>query len=158
MGLKGVTRTGAATSVPVGGITGLGTDVATALAVNVGSAGSFAVLTPDTFTATLTGCTTAPTGSVKYSKVGNVIVMDVPAFTATSNATTKSLTGAPVAVRPAAQKIFVGVGRDNGGAYSAVEIVLETTGVINFYYNFENAWTGSGGFGVRQFSLSYTLA
>lgn len=110
------------------------------------------------FTATLTGCTTAPTGTVKYSKIGNIVTMDVPAFTATSNTTAKSLTGAPAAVQPAAQKIFVGVGRDNGGAYSAIEIVLETTGVINFYFNFENAWTGSGGFGVRQFSVSYTLA
>lgn len=110
------------------------------------------------FTATLTGCTTAPTGTVKYTKNGNVVTLDVPAFTATSNATTKSLTGAPAAVRPAAQKIFTGIGRDNGGAYSGVEIVVETTGVINFYYNFENAWTGSGGFGVRQFSITYTLA
>jgi hypothetical protein len=140
-----------------------GTQTATAivpfaLGVTLGGGSTLSTYSESTFTATLTGCTTAPTGTVKYSKIGNIVTMDVPAFAATSNTTAKSLTGAPVAVRPAAQKIFVGVGRDNGGAYAGVEIVLETTGVINLYYNFENAWTGSGSFGVRQFSLSYTLA
>lgn len=43
MGLKAISYTGAATSVPVSGITGLGTGVATALAVNVGTAGAFVV-------------------------------------------------------------------------------------------------------------------
>jgi len=111
-----------------------------------------------TYTATLTGCTTAPTVTAKYTKVGNSVVLYVPQLTATSNATTKSITGAPAAIQPAAQQIFVGVGRDNGGSYAGVEIVLETTGVINLYFNFENAWTGSGTFVIRQFSIAFQLA
>ena len=56
---------GAASTIPVSGITGLGTGVATALAVNVGSAGAFvtfngALGTPSSGTATnLTGTATA---------------------------------------------------------------------------------------------------
>ena len=110
------------------------------------------------FTATATGMTTSPTGSVKYSIVGNLVTLDIPAITGTSNDTTFTLTGAPTTIRPATQKdILVGL-QDNGSGVVGFARV-KTTGVIELYASVTGgAFTASGTKSITANSISYTLA
>ena len=48
-----------------------------------------------------TGFTGAVTATVRYVKVGRLVTLPVPTLTGTSNATTFTVTGLPVALRPA---------------------------------------------------------
>lgn len=61
-------------------------------------------MTPDTgtFTVTLTGCTTAPTGTATWARVGKLVTLVLPAISATSNANTFTLTGLPSEIQPTA--------------------------------------------------------
>lgn len=120
---------------------------------------TFSTYVESSFTATLTGCTTAPTYTVKYTRAGNGVWMTIPAVTGTSNATTKSLTGAPAAVQPATQQRYYSLwAQDNSGSFALSSAVIETSGVINMYYNPESAWTASGTFAARTISPSYQMA
>jgi hypothetical protein len=60
-------------------------------------------MTPDTgtFTITATGYTAAVTGTATWSRVGKLVTIAVPFLSGTSNATTLTLTGIPVAIQPA---------------------------------------------------------
>ena len=55
------------------------------------------------YTGTLTGCTTSPTTTVYYTKVGNIVHLNnlAAGVTGTSNASTMRLTGMPALIRPA---------------------------------------------------------
>jgi hypothetical protein len=65
-----------------------------------------AVTTNDTFTGTLTGCTTSPTATFLYRKVNNIVTLWTDSnLTATSNTTAMTLTGVPAAIRPTTSKI-----------------------------------------------------
>ena len=113
---------------------------------------------PSSFTATLTGCATAPTGTVYAVKTGSQVTIDVPAYTATSNATTKTLTGMPAPLRPATLKRGVYTSQDNSATAAASLFTVETSGVITLYPNADgNAWTASGTFVSRAFTITYTL-
>jgi hypothetical protein len=133
-------------------------DAVTATITLPSATGALVTQLASTYTATLTGCTTAPTSTIKYSLTGNVVTLRIPDQNAISNAGTKSLTGMPAALWPATQNRFVIGGFDNNGAVVPCYAYVETTGVINFYYNMESAWTASGNFDVRPMTLTYTLA
>ena len=60
---------------------------------------SINILDTGSFTATLTGCTTSPTGTCFYTKVGNVVALELPLVNGTSNTTDASLTGLPERLR-----------------------------------------------------------
>jgi hypothetical protein len=111
-----------------------------------------------TYTATATGMTTSPTGTVTYSVVGNTVTLDIPSISGTSNSTSFTLTGGPVAIRPAADKDFLMPITDNGT--SALGFArMKTTGVIELYATVAgNSFTASGTKAVRPNSISYTLA
>jgi hypothetical protein len=53
-----------------------------------------------TFTASLTQCTTTPTGTVKYTTSAGIVVLQIPAITGISNATGGALVGLPEEIRP----------------------------------------------------------
>lgn len=53
-----------------------------------------------TFTASLTGCTSVPTGSAVYSITNNVVTLFLPGLTGTSNTTACTVTGLPAAITP----------------------------------------------------------
>jgi hypothetical protein len=55
------------------------------------------------YTGTLTGCTTSPTTTVYYTKIGNIVHLSnlAAGITGTSNASTMRLTGMPALIRPA---------------------------------------------------------
>lgn len=128
---------------------------------NEGNNGKFAPsfsLTQSTFTATATGMTTSPTGTVKYSIIGNTVTLDIPAISGTSNSTAFTLTGAPAAIAPTADKdVLIGV-TDNGTTQLGF-VKIKTTGVLEFYANIGGGvFTSSGTKAVRAFSVTYTLA
>jgi hypothetical protein len=116
------------------------------------------VVSQTSYTATATGMTTSPTGTVKYSVVGNTVTLDIPSISGTSNSTSFTLTGGPVAIRPAVDKdIFLRI-TDNGT--NAVGFArIKTTGVIELYATVAGvAFTASGTKAVTANSISYTLA
>lgn len=110
-----------------------------------------------TFTATLTGCTTSPTASVKYRVCGKVVVLDIPAVSATSNATTMTLTGLPVA-------LYSGINTeamlcrvtDNGAASIGTASITASSGTITFGLGVgSGSFTGSGTKGVLSSVIVY---
>ncbi len=113
-----------------------------------------------TFTATLTGCTTAPTYSVKYVKTGLVVTIEVPEIAGTSNATTKTLTGMPASIQPSSTKqgLWCSAVVDNGGG-AVPGAVRISGGIIHYFANSNTAaFTASGAFAASQISITYTLA
>lgn len=111
-----------------------------------------------TFVATATGMTTAPTGTVKYSVVGNTVTLDLPTITGTSNATSFTLTGGPVAIRPAVDKDIIVRLVDNDTMVMGL-LRVKTTGVIELYASISgNVFTATGTKSLASNSITYTLA
>lgn len=109
------------------------------------------------FTATGTGFTSSPTGSVIYSINGKTVTLDIPTITGTSNATTFTLTGAPAAVFPSADKDVVARITDNGGGAVGFARV-KTTGVIEVYATIGGgAFTAAGTKAISPLSIAYSL-
>jgi hypothetical protein len=117
------------------------------------------------YTATITGCTTAPTETVTYYKIGKLVNVWGAALTCTSNAITMTLTGAPAAITPASGASCAGqaaVGRleDNGAFVTDGMACMNQLGVINFgrasLANF-NAFTASGAKGIGGGGIAATF-
>jgi hypothetical protein len=152
-------------------ITGLAPPVAGTDAANLNTvAGSF---TTGTMTLTLTGCTTSPTTSGQYavagiaSGIGTMAMIYIPALSATSNATTLSLTGLPSIIQPSHQ-IYVAVpdgGTINNGSaitvaggHTAVIQLNPGNSAITFLLDTQNIWTNSGTKGVNlPIAICYQL-
>jgi hypothetical protein len=100
-----------------------------------------------TFTATLTGCTTSPTGEVRYSRQGNLVSLYIPTITGTSNTTAATLTGVPTAIRPA-NAVFSFAIITNNGVNEDGSVIVETSGVITIRRANAAAFTSSGTKGV----------
>lgn len=92
------------------------------------------------FTGTLTGCTTLPTGTVAATKTRYKVRLTLPVIEGTSNTTDLSITGVPASLRPSAVRT-IGVRVRNNGAYVYGMAQVDPSGVINFYTDF-----GGGGF------------
>jgi hypothetical protein len=133
-------------------------DAVTATITLPSATGTLPTTLVGTYTATLTGCTTSPTYTVQYTLTGNVVTLRVGPVTGTSNSSAKSLTGMPSSLWPATQNRFVVIGLDNGSSGAPCTLNIETTGVMNLYYNVENTWTTSGTFTMRTMTVTYTLA
>lgn len=111
------------------------------------------------FVATAIGMTTAQTGTVTYSANGNSVVLDFPAITGTSNATTFTLTGVPAAIRPATAKIVHITITDNGGAATGGRARIETDGTITIFSTPAlGAFTAASTKSITAGSAAYTLA
>ena len=146
---------------PTGGDKGAGTlNVASALYVN-----NVAVPPPvsGTFTGTLTGCTTSPTGTCVYAISGSVCTLFVAGMTGTSNTTAMTITGLPAACQPARTQLLMPPldSCENGGAVVGT-ISMEVTassGTLTFLLG-----NNSAGFGntlakgvATGFTVSYLL-
>lgn len=133
--------------------------VATATSISFGGT-ALSVYSESSFTGTFTGNTTTPTGTFKYTVIGNFVSLQGVATTLTSNATTKSVTGAPAAIQPATQQRCYGVvsAIDNGGTESFSTAFMETNGTINLYFGPASAWTNSGTWTVRAWNMNYQRA
>jgi len=99
-----------------------------------------------TFTVTGTGFVANPTGTARYIKIGNIVVVFIPQLTGTSNTTTFTLTGIPAAIQ-ASRTIgnFPIRYTDNSVASTTPGLlVIPSGGTWNLYTNWNAAgWTAS---------------
>jgi hypothetical protein len=117
-----------------------------------------AIRTTNTYTATLTGCTTSPTGTVAYEKIGTIVVLSIPGITGTSNATSATLTGAPAAIRPTNSQTMLMRVIDNA-AGSIGTAVMDSAGTITLGLGITgSSFTNSGTKGTLALTLAYPLA
>jgi len=111
------------------------------------------------YTATGTGYASGPTGSIKYSVNGDVVTLDIPSISGTSNSTSLTFTGMPVQIRPAANQTLVGRYTDNGA--DAVGLIrVETDGTLRFYNQATSStsFTNSGTKGTPAQTISYRIS
>lgn len=114
------------------------------------------------FTGTLTGGTTSPTGTVYYRKVGNIVSLNYfgSSWAMTSNATTMTMTGLPSALRTtnADGAIIPCLVYDNG-AYAIGFAAPINDGTISFGKAGDIAgFTSSGSKGVPEgWSITYPV-
>ncbi len=104
---------------------------ADATEINFGCDGNIA----GTYTATGTGMTTSPTGTVHYRVVGNVVTLQVPVITGTSNSALFTLTGAPAAIRPAVTSGQHATSVNSGGSSYPALVSMNTSGVLSYSTN-----------------------
>lgn len=146
--------------------TGFYRDTADQIAISLGgtTAGQIA---QGSFTGTLTGCTTSPTATFSYQRVGKMVFLWCSAnLTATSNATTMTVTGFPAIITPAVDTSCPGYvdSTDNGVAVIGMA-VMRTTSIMAFFRNqvsgtniINSTWTNSGTKGLNAgFCVSYPI-
>lgn len=110
------------------------------------------------YTATLTGCTTSPTGTVSYLKVGAIVILTLPSLSATSNSTACTLTGpAPTAIRPGVTQIVVGRVLDNSvSTFGLIE--MDSAGLITLRPDAAGGtFTAANSKGSLPCSVAYSL-
>jgi hypothetical protein len=100
-----------------------------------------------TFTASLTGCTTVPTGTVRYSRQGNLVSLFIPGITGVSNTNAATLTGVPAAITPANAVFGFALITDNGVVEDA-SVIIETTSIITLRRPNGVAFTAAGNKGT----------
>lgn len=108
------------------------------------------------FTATLTGCTTSPTGSVSWTKQGRNVTLNIPSISGTSNTTAATLTGMPAELWPTVARNFICPTTDNGAEKFSFNSVLNT-GVINLGNALSSVFTNVGTKGVSGITIDYTI-
>src|SRR5690349_5097660 len=109
------------------------------------------------FTGTLTGCTTSPTGTITYNKIGRMVYLSIPQIGATSNATSATITGMPGGITPLRAQVHIGIAKDNGTVVVAV-ITIGTNGVITLKNGITSAnFTSSGAKGIEAQVIAYPL-
>ena len=124
---------------------------------NISDAGTTSILPNGSFTGSLTGCTTVPTGTVEYSRRGDLVVLEIPAISATSNTTAATITGMPTVIKPAAAQTVVGITQDNGTTAFG-KIIVETNGTLTLHVAQSATFTGSGTKGVGACTVAYRLS
>lgn len=119
------------------------------------------VASEGTYTGTLTGCTTEPTITIRYALTGNLVILQVPVSTGTSNTTAFTITGAPTAIRPtgstAAGYANVYSFTNNGTLeYGTVGVAMTATGILSFVRSGSGTgFTNSGAKGNSEFVFAY---
>lgn len=108
------------------------------------------------FTGTLTGCTTSPTGSISYTVNGDLVTLVIPQINATSNSTAATVTGMPAAIRPTTTQQFLGIVQDNGTIKLAI-LALGSAGTLVLSNGTSATFTSSGAKGIDPCTVSYRL-
>lgn len=142
---------------PTGGSEGAGTiNVSGGYYVN----GALSTAITGSFTGTLNGCTTSPTVTITYTIIGSQITFYIPAITATSNATTMTITGTFGGFSGATKTVPVVGLEDNSHAGLLGNCQVSTSGgTVTFSFNVSSttalspyvefgAWTNSGAKGI----------
>lgn len=118
----------------------------------------------DTFTLTLTGISGSSTVTARYTRIGKVVVLYWPDLVGTSNATGLTMTGMPVAIRPAREQWVVMDGvQNNTTEFYQGSIAIATSGVMTVYARNSlsafptGSYTASGTKGVLSSSVTYTM-
>lgn len=122
---------------------------------------SSAPFTSGSYTAALTGCTTAPTGVVKWGIAGIGSVKQVtailPILTAASNAVTCGLNGLPANLWPATTQFAPLTSITNNGSivYTGIGVEIDpSSGILSFMVNQNTSgFTNSGSKGLQYVSV-----
>lgn len=117
-----------------------------------------------TFPGTLTGCTTSPTATLRYVKVGSLVTLFIPSagdgLSGTSNSNSMTITGMPSGILPSRTQTlaFPSVGDDSLliGDGEAVHAQIAASGVITFLIN--GSATGFTGSGIKGTSFGATVS
>ena len=141
---------GTALSIPNGGT---GQITATAALSALGGAAA----STGSYTGTLTGCTTSPTGSVVYTKSGSVVVLAIPQINATSNSTAATITGAPALLQPARIQVVPLRLQDNSVVIVGY-VRVDLSGVLTLFPNVSlGNFTAAGTKGTEVSTVTYAL-
>jgi hypothetical protein len=144
---------------------GAGTINATGLFINGVAVGTSST---GSFTGTITGCTTAPTVTCQWTKVGTSVTLRVGGLTALSNAATLTLTGLPAAIQPATAGIATemiaaltnnSVGLNLGSctvAGGTLTFLLANAGTTNLV-SATGFFSGGGQKGWAAFTVTYDV-
>lgn len=130
--------------------TGFYRDTANQIGIALGGA-TAGQIAQGSYTATITGCTTSPTVTVTYQRIGNMVMMDIPTLTCTSNTSQFTLTGAPAGIRPATTtgRHNVSATQDSGTTLQSSEYDMNTSGTLTFYTGGNSSgWTAAGTKGI----------
>lgn len=146
-------------------VQGTGSSNSLAIAGWGNTAGSVVDMSPDTgsFTATATGITGSPTGTAVWAKMGNVVILSLPAITAnTSTAATFTLTGLPSEIQPTRTwNIPINFAEDNGAGTAGTAQINNASGTITLFKGIAttgSSWTASGNKGLlAQNTMVYGL-
>jgi hypothetical protein len=117
----------------------------------------YALAQADTYTATLTGCTTSPTGTIRLVRAGNVVLAYIPVITGTSNTTACSLTGTiPAGFVPTRTQDVLGRATDNG-VNGICGYRINTSGTIDMFFGAALAgWTAAGTKGANNSTIAWS--
>lgn len=111
----------------------------------------------DSFTLTLTGCTTSPTGTATAVRHKSTVTLSLPTVTGTSNTTVATLTGLPAAFWPAVTRTVLARVTNNGTTVLAIA-QISTAGVVQIYADAGGAsFTASGTKGAQAGTLTFAL-
>jgi hypothetical protein len=111
------------------------------------------------YTGTLTGCTTSPTTTVYYTKIGNIVHLNNlnAGITGTSNANTLRITGMPALIRPTNASAAAVQGGISGSASQTIWVAILTNGDIYCNQGGGN-WPTSGVKGFDTgFGITYSI-
>lgn len=111
-----------------------------------------------TFTGNLTGCSSSLSASFSYIRIGSMVVFSSNvALEGTSNATTMTLTGLPLWLRPTASVTLPHIVKDNG-VLTVGRVIIGTDGTMTFSKDANGtAFTSSGTKGIPALSGCYTI-
>lgn len=110
------------------------------------------------FTATLTGCTTSPTVTITYTVSAGVVVLHVPAISATSNGAGATLTGLPDELVSSRSHRLLAPIVDNSVTALGQASVDEGVSFINLSTGLnDGAFTAAGTKGIGTCTLVYAL-
>jgi hypothetical protein len=110
--------------------------------------------TEGSFTATLTGVSGSTTGTAYYVRIGKQVTLVLPTLLGTSNTTACTITGLPAALNPARNQWFQASIQDNSSIITTdlngTGIIIQTSGVIQLYFNGSTTFTSSGSKGINS--------
>jgi hypothetical protein len=126
---------------------------------NVATNSTATALAPSFFTATLTGCTTSPTGIARYEVNNGVATLTIPDMSGTSNSTSCTITGLPVALQTTNNQFGTPALIIDNGTQSAEQVYVSGgTGTLVLRKNgSDTGFTNSGTKGIRGCTIVYRL-
>lgn len=126
------------------------------------TAGTMVNMVPDTGTFTetyATGFSTTPTGTVVFSKMGNIACLTLPTLTATSSTSAFTITGLPVELQAArTQRVSVGGMEDNTVINALGGVSVTNSGTLTMTLSGSSTgFTATGTKGVTATTFCYIL-
>jgi hypothetical protein len=109
------------------------------------------------FTGTLTGYASPPTGTIEYRITGDMVCLfSTAGISGTSNATSLTMTGAPAAVRPSVGTKLVNTLATDSGATVNASASIATSGTITFGMGAGFVSTGFTNTGTKGIPAGWT--